>query len=113
LELACLQELSLRDVADRLRVSLGCARHYYYRGLRRLRAWAQLAEGSRPQREEPGRHRSPARTRVEESDVRRGARETDAWTRRTASGDAGARHDDARHDARHDDARHDDIVSLE
>lgn len=43
LELACLQELSLRDVADRLRVSVGCARHYYYRGLRRLRAWAQVA----------------------------------------------------------------------
>jgi RNA polymerase sigma-70 factor (ECF subfamily) len=43
LELACLQELSLRDVAARLSVSLGCARHYYYRGIARLRAWAQLA----------------------------------------------------------------------
>jgi hypothetical protein len=26
-----------------LRVSLGCARHYYYRGLARLRDWAQTA----------------------------------------------------------------------
>jgi RNA polymerase sigma-70 factor, ECF subfamily len=41
LELVCLEELTLRDVADRLRVSLGCARHYYYRGLERLRAWAR------------------------------------------------------------------------
>lgn len=40
LELVCLEELSLRDVAERLRVSLGCARHYYYRGLARLRDWA-------------------------------------------------------------------------
>ena len=43
LQLACLEELSLRDVADRLRVSLGCARHYYYRGLARLQKWARLA----------------------------------------------------------------------
>jgi RNA polymerase sigma-70 factor (ECF subfamily) len=42
LELACLEEVSLRDVAKRLRVSLGCARHHYYRGLARLRVWAQL-----------------------------------------------------------------------
>jgi len=28
--------------AQRLRVSLGCARHYYYRGLARLRAWAAV-----------------------------------------------------------------------
>ncbi len=41
LELVCLEDLPLRDVADRLRVSLGCARHYYYRGLARLRCWAQ------------------------------------------------------------------------
>ncbi|MFN2445296.1 MAG: sigma-70 family RNA polymerase sigma factor [Vicinamibacterales bacterium] len=45
LELVCLEELSLRDVADRLRVSLGCARHYYYRGLARLRAWAAMTGG--------------------------------------------------------------------
>jgi RNA polymerase sigma-70 factor (ECF subfamily) len=43
LELTCFEELSLRDVAARLRVSLGCARHYYYRGLARLRAWARAA----------------------------------------------------------------------
>jgi RNA polymerase sigma-70 factor (ECF subfamily) len=41
LELACLEELSLRDVAERLRVSLGCVRHYYYRGLARLQVWAR------------------------------------------------------------------------
>jgi RNA polymerase sigma-70 factor (ECF subfamily) len=46
LELACLEEVSLQDVAQRLRVSLGCARHYYYRGLARLRAWAQRAANS-------------------------------------------------------------------
>jgi RNA polymerase sigma-70 factor (ECF subfamily) len=45
LELTCLEELPLRDVADRLRVSLGCARHYYYRGLARLRAWIVEAGG--------------------------------------------------------------------
>lgn len=47
LELACLEEVSLRDVAERLRVSLGCARHYYYRGLARLRAWAASPEMTR------------------------------------------------------------------
>ena len=57
LELACLQELSLRDVAARLRVSVGCARHYYYRGLTRLRAWARVA-ASGPER---GRRRSVSR----------------------------------------------------
>jgi RNA polymerase sigma-70 factor (ECF subfamily) len=41
LELACLEDVSLQDVAKRLCVSVGCARHYYYRGLARLRAWAQ------------------------------------------------------------------------
>lgn len=40
LEMACLEGLSLKDVAERLRVSTGCARHYYYRGLARLRTWA-------------------------------------------------------------------------
>lgn len=51
LELACLQDVSLRDVAERLRVSVGCARHYYYRGLARLRAWAQSPPpASRPRR---------------------------------------------------------------
>src|SRR5262249_25109122 len=46
LELACLEEKSLREVAERLRVSLGCARHYYYRGLAGLRAWAELGSTS-------------------------------------------------------------------
>ncbi len=41
LELACLEEVSLQEVAKRLSVSVGSARHYYYRGLARLRAWAQ------------------------------------------------------------------------
>src|SRR5687767_6332151 len=41
LEMACFEELTLRDVAARLGVSLGCARHYYYRGLERLRTWAR------------------------------------------------------------------------
>jgi RNA polymerase sigma-70 factor, ECF subfamily len=45
LELVCLEELTLRDVAERLRVSLGCARHYYYRGLERLRSWADRLGG--------------------------------------------------------------------
>lgn len=44
LELACLEDMSLRDVAERLRVTVGCARHYYYRGLTRLRAWAKVAQ---------------------------------------------------------------------
>src|SRR5688572_24200545 len=49
LELTCFDELSLRDVADRLGVSLGCARHYYYRGLARLRTWARaVLQGSPP-----------------------------------------------------------------
>jgi RNA polymerase sigma-70 factor (ECF subfamily) len=41
LELACFQELPLRDIAGRMGVSVGCTRHYYYRGLAHLRAWAQ------------------------------------------------------------------------
>jgi RNA polymerase sigma-70 factor (ECF subfamily) len=41
LELVWLEGLSLSDVATRLRVSFGCARHYYYRGLARLRMWAR------------------------------------------------------------------------
>jgi RNA polymerase sigma-70 factor, ECF subfamily len=44
LELACFEELSLSDVAKRLSVSLGCARHYYYRGLARLKVWASSRE---------------------------------------------------------------------
>lgn len=48
LELACFEELSLRDVAERLGVTLGAARHYYYRGLARLRAWARTSADDRP-----------------------------------------------------------------
>jgi RNA polymerase sigma-70 factor, ECF subfamily len=43
LELTCFHGLTLADVAAHLRVSLGCARHYYYRGLARLRVWARGA----------------------------------------------------------------------
>jgi RNA polymerase sigma-70 factor (ECF subfamily) len=46
LELVCLEDLSLRDVAERLGVTLGCARHYYYRGVARLRVWAMLVRTS-------------------------------------------------------------------
>jgi len=42
LELACFEEMSLSDVAERLGVSVGCTRHYYYRGMARLQAWARL-----------------------------------------------------------------------
>src|SRR5205823_1888690 len=48
LELACFEELSLRDVAARLGVSVGCTRHYYYRGLARLQTWARLAASQAP-----------------------------------------------------------------
>jgi RNA polymerase sigma-70 factor, ECF subfamily len=51
LELAYIEELSLREIAERLRVSLGCARHYYYRGLARLKRWAatfESADSARP-----------------------------------------------------------------
>lgn len=44
LELACFEGLSLRDVAARLGVSHGSARHYYYRGLAHLQAWIQRRE---------------------------------------------------------------------
>ena len=45
IELTCFEDLSLRDVAERLGVSIGCIRHYYYRGLSRLQKWARLVEG--------------------------------------------------------------------
>jgi DNA-directed RNA polymerase specialized sigma24 family protein len=50
LELTCFEDLPLRDVAERLGVSVGCTRHYYYRGLARLRHWARLTD-RRPSRE--------------------------------------------------------------
>ena len=42
LELTCFEDLPLRDVAERLGVSVGCTRHYYYRGLARLQRCARV-----------------------------------------------------------------------
>lgn len=47
LELTCFEDLTLRDVAERLGVSVGCTRHYYYRGLARLQQWARVTDGYR------------------------------------------------------------------
>ena len=47
LELTCFEDLPLRDVAERLGVSVGCTRHYYYRGLARLRRWARVNDRGR------------------------------------------------------------------
>jgi RNA polymerase sigma-70 factor (ECF subfamily) len=55
LELVCVEDLTLRDVALRLDVSLGCARHYYYRGLARLKAWAGRAKPRSSKRVHPNR----------------------------------------------------------
>src|SRR5262245_27986744 len=44
LELTCFEDLPLRDVAQRLGVSVGCTRHYYYRGLARLQEWARVTQ---------------------------------------------------------------------
>jgi RNA polymerase sigma-70 factor, ECF subfamily len=57
LELTCFEELSLRDVAERLGVSVGCTRHYYYRGLARLQAWARVAGSRAPAEDRAPRHR--------------------------------------------------------
>lgn len=46
LELTCFEDLPLRDVAARLGVSVGCTRHYYYRGLARLQQCARVSDGS-------------------------------------------------------------------
>lgn len=46
LELTCFEDLTLRDVAGRLGVSLGCTRHYYYRGLARLQQWARIMDAA-------------------------------------------------------------------
>jgi RNA polymerase sigma-70 factor (ECF subfamily) len=81
LELACLEDVSLRDVAKRLQVSLGCARHYYYRGLAQLRVWA--AAGAQDPRRPPLPHaarrataepRPPEHSRVKPAHGRRVAR---------------------------------------
>ncbi len=44
LELTCFEDLPLPEVAKRLGVSLGCTRHYYYRGLARLQQWARVTD---------------------------------------------------------------------
>jgi RNA polymerase sigma-70 factor (ECF subfamily) len=44
LELTCFEDLPLRDVAQRLGVSVGNTRHDYYRGLARLRRWARVTD---------------------------------------------------------------------
>lgn len=44
LELTCFEDLPLREVAARLGVSLGCTRHYYYRGLARLQQCARVTD---------------------------------------------------------------------
>ena len=44
LQLTCYEDLPLRDVAARLGVSVGCTRHYYYRGLARLQHWARVSD---------------------------------------------------------------------
>jgi RNA polymerase sigma-70 factor (ECF subfamily) len=48
LELTCFEDLPLRDVAQRLGLSIGCTRHHYYRGLERLRRWARVTDRHPP-----------------------------------------------------------------
>jgi len=70
LELTCFEDLPLRDVAERLGVSVGCTRHHYYRGLEQLRRWARVID-RRPSHESrsavragtAGGARGPARQR--------------------------------------------------
>ena len=50
LELTCFEDLTLRDVAGRLGVSVGCTRHYYYRGLARLQQWARVTSSDHSSR---------------------------------------------------------------
>ncbi len=44
LELTCFPQLTLSEIAARLRIPYGCTRHHYYRGVARLRNWWQEAE---------------------------------------------------------------------
>ena len=97
LELACLQEMSLRDVADRLRVSVGCARHYYYRGLTRLRAWARCADAGElpPPLRRPRRSRSASSHRRSASAAAGVDAAIDCWSAGAAARTlARVRHDD-------------------
>lgn len=57
LELACFEDVDLRDIAARLGVSVGCARHYYYRGLARLKSWARAAVSQHARRPRRRRRR--------------------------------------------------------
>lgn len=63
IELMCNEDLTLRDIAERLGVSVGCARHYYYRGLARLQAWGRLADGRASAAPAPARATLPTRAR--------------------------------------------------
>jgi len=81
LELACLEDVSLQDVAKRLSVSVGCARHYYYRGLARLRAWAQTGlatddaeKSNRAARRRATEPRPVEHSRIKPAHVRRESR---------------------------------------
>jgi RNA polymerase sigma-70 factor (ECF subfamily) len=62
LELACFHGLTLADVAAHLRVSLGSARHYYYRGLARLRLWARRTT---PSHSSPGAPRTTSAASID------------------------------------------------
>jgi RNA polymerase sigma-70 factor, ECF subfamily len=44
LELTCFEDLPLREIAERLGVSVGCTRHDYYRGIARLQKWARVTD---------------------------------------------------------------------
>lgn len=41
-EMACFEGLSMREIADRRRESVGNVRHHYYRALERLRTWLSV-----------------------------------------------------------------------
>lgn len=61
LELVSFEGLNLQEAARRLGVPWGCARHYYYRGLKSLRKWCyahgvSAAGGSRAGRRSGGRN---------------------------------------------------------
>lgn len=80
LELVCFQQLPLRDVAIELGVSLGCTRHYYYRGLAHLRAWARRAaaqEGKRPLGRRSWRRRRTPKIVPDHQSIHLVARETE------------------------------------
>ena len=71
LELTCFEDLTLRDVADRLGVSIGCTRHYYYRGLARLQRWARI----NAQRDQRGQRPAAEARSASRADTADGARD--------------------------------------